>query len=1419
MHALAGSGPVAAPEIPLKQRSASVPRALLLAFAGLACLSGLAAWRHDILLLAAAAAAGIAVAWTLAARAGRGERAEGQYVRILSDDSPIPAAITRRADGTLIDANRAFLDMLGCSREEIIGATSVEAGLWSSAERRAEIINDLLAAGMVREREAPFRKKSGELGYALFSVQMTEIDGEQHVLLLMQDITRRKRAEEAARAKEALLSALVNNTDDLLLAVDRDLRVTMMNKAFCAAIERNYGFAPKLGDDIRRLVVPERKDELERVFARALQGERQQVEGSFRLPNGRWVDQDEAYSPILDMDGQVTGISIFIHDVSAQRRAAQTIQSIVKGTAAALGEAFFRSLVGELAAAVGTRYALVGELQCTEVARIRTVAVAVGGAIVDNFEYVLSGTPCEGVIKEGFQFFSHGLREAFPENSMLRDMGVDSYLGVALRGASGQVLGLLAVLDDRPMRDSGFARTLLSVFAARAGAELDRLRSEYEKQRALAILEEATDLVAWSDPVGNIGYMNAALRRLRGLERDASLNGLRIGEFHAPWARRLIHDVGMPTALTQGMWVGETEVTGADGVHKPMSQLIMAHRDASGKVAYLSTIMRDLSEQKRAEAALRERESGLRMAQQVGKVGSWERDLYSNRLTWSEETYRIVGADPNAFVPTRESLFERVHPDDLPRLKRASEDAQAGLSPLAIDYRVMLPDGTLRHVHVRADVMFDERGRARRMVGTIQDITERKRVEEELKASEQRFRRLVETTKVVPWTSDPEEQRFTYIGPQIEKVAGYPAQDWCTSGFWRSKLDPAECDAILEQCGAGLARGEDHEVEYRFLAADGRWLWLRELVSVVDGPDGRRTRQGFLLDVTASRSAEAELRLAAQVFQSSGEAIVISDARHRILTLNPAFTHITGYTAAEAIGQTPYALSPSMRSPDREREAWTEVDRNGYWQGEVWDRRSNGDVFLKWLTISAVRDAQGRPSNYIEIFSDITERKEREERVHHLAHHDALTDLPNRQLLRDRIAQALALAERSRSRIAVMFLDLDRFKTVNDSLGHGVGDELLKEVSRRLRSCMRASDTVSRLGGDEFVILMPNVADAEHVAVTARKILNTVARPYNISGHELVSTPSIGISVYPADGTDVDTLLRNADAAMYHAKGTGRNNYQFFTQDMNARALERLSLEHSLRRALERDELRLHFQPQYSLADGCMVGMEALLRWEHPEQGLVLPGQFIEFAEESGLILPIGEWVLKEACRQNRAWQDAGLPRLPVSVNISALQFRQPDFVDTVERALAGASLEARCLQLEVTESVIMYEPERVTAALQRLKDMGLELAIDDFGTGYSSLSYLKLLPIDRLKIDRSFVRDVPADTDDEAIIAAIIALTRKLGLRTIAEGVETREQLEFLREQGCDEVQGFLLSRPLAPGDCAGLLAQENAARPRQVA
>ncbi len=1025
--------------------------------------------------------------------------------------------------------------------------------------------------------------------------------------------------------------------------------------------------------------------------SRALQGERQRIESITRLPNGRVVYQDEAFNPVCDASGAVTGISIFVRDVTRRRHTQHTIQRIVEATASTVGEAFFRALVREIAVALESRYACVCEL--TEDGRMRSVAMCGDGRVMENLTYDLPGTPCAAVLESGTQLYASGVQALFPADQALRELGVESYMGVALHTASGQPLGLVAVLHDRPMHRTDLAQDLLTIAAARAAAELERLQIE--------------------------------------AERNATL------------------------------------------------------------------------------AALREREATLHLAQQAGNIGSWDRDLATGRIYWSESVYRMTQRDPAQFDPDRRRwLNEIVHPQDRERVRAQADHAIAAGQALDIEHRIVLPDGGVRHVHRRAELMRDAQGKPTRLVGIIQDITERKRAEEHVKASEERLRRLVETTQVVPWTFDPQRQRFTYVGPQVEKILGFSAEAWCEGDLWRQRIHPDDRTAVRD---ALRPRRDDREVEFRIQAQDGGWVWVRGMISAVPGRGEPATLQGFLMDVTGQKRAAEQLRLAAEVFQSSGEAIVISDAQLRILQVNPAYTSITGYTPGEAEGHTPYELSRGVRSPEHDREILNEVQRCGYWQGEVWDRRKSGDSYPKWLTLSVVRDANARIANYIEIFSDISERKEREERVRHLAHHDALTGLPNRALLTDRLTQAIALAQRNDTRVAVMFLDLDRFKNVNDSLGHSVGDKLLHEVAVRLKAAMRASDTVSRLGGDEFVILMPDAQDQAAISTAARKVLEAVSLPYAIDGHELISTPSLGISVFPADGQDVETLLRNADAAMYHAKESGRNNFQFFTQDMNARAVERLSLERSLRRALERDELRLHYQPQYELASGRIVGMEALIRWEHPEEGLISPGRFMPFAEETGLILPIGAWVLERACLQNREWQRAGLPTVRMSVNISALQFRQHGFADTVRHALEVSGLDARHLELEVTESVIMHDAERVTATLADLKRMGLELAIDDFGTGYSSLSYLKRFPIDRLKIDQSFVRDIPSDAEDAAIISAIIGLTRSLGLRTIAEGVETAEQLEFLREQGCDEVQGYLLSRPVPPEACAALLVEDK--------
>jgi diguanylate cyclase (GGDEF)-like protein len=454
-----------------------------------------------------------------------------------------------------------------------------------------------------------------------------------------------------------------------------------------------------------------------------------------------------------------------------------------------------------------------------------------------------------------------------------------------------------------------------------------------------------------------------------------------------------------------------------------------------------------------------------------------------------------------------------------------------------------------------------------------------------------------------------------------------------------------------------------------------------------------------------------------------------------------------------------------------------------------------------------VKNQDGQVTNYVAIFSDITERKASEEHVHHLAHHDALTNLPNRMLLMERLSHALAHAHRHGQMVAVMFLDLDRFKNINDTLGHTVGDQLLKSVAERLSECVREDDTVARLGGDEFVIILEKVSGIRDVAGIAQKLINALEQPVMLERQELFVTTSIGISVYPDDGDSADILIKHADTAMYRAKAQGRNNSQFYIADMNERALERLTMENSLRHALERSEFLLYYQPQVDIRTRSITGMEALLRWQHPDFGLVLPSRFISIAEETGLIVPIGEWVLRTACFQNKAWQDAGLPRLHVAVNLSARQFKQPNLVDVVSQTLADSGLESRYLELEITESIAMEHAEETLARLNELKAMGVSISMDDFGTGHSSLSYLKRFPIDTLKIDQSFVQDVLLDSQDAAIAAAITAMARSLKMKVVTEGVETKEQIGFLREHDRDEVQGYYFSHPLPAEAFADLL------------
>lgn len=558
--------------------------------------------------------------------------------------------------------------------------------------------------------------------------------------------------------------------------------------------------------------------------------------------------------------------------------------------------------------------------------------------------------------------------------------------------------------------------------------------------------------------------------------------------------------------------------------------------------------------------------------------------------------------------------------------------------------------------------------------------------------------------------------------------------------------------------------------------------------------------------------AGMRLRLLETVFQRNPAAIMITDRDGRIVAVNPAFVRLTGFCAEEVLGRTPAMLKSGRHEAAFYGEMWRKLLADGEWSGEIWDRRKDGTHYPKWLSISAVRSGEHGPvTHYVATFNDLSLSKVAEERIRALAYHCPLTGLPNRLLLKDRLQHALANARRGRSGLAVLFVDLDHFQYVNDSLGHAVGDQFLTEIAGRLNVCIREIDTVARVGGDEFVIVLENLRDKADVVAIAGKIRAALTRPIQVGARPLHASASLGIALYPEDGEDADTLMRNADTAMYQAKAQGRDTHQFFAPHMNDHVRERLDLENTLRQALERDEFELFYQPIVDLRNDMLVCAEALIRWRRPDIGLVAPDKFIPIAEETGFIVEIGEWVLQRACRDFAAWRAQGVSPPRFSVNVSPRQFRQPGLSARIRAILAAHDVAALELDLEVTEGALMDRPEIAARILGELKAMGVGIVIDDFGTGYSSLAYLKIFPIDKLKIDRSFVRDILTDNSDREITQAVIALSHNLGLYVVAEGVENQAQLDFLRAHACDSVQGYYHARPMPAADYAAFVRQHR--------
>jgi diguanylate cyclase (GGDEF)-like protein/PAS domain S-box-containing protein len=807
-------------------------------------------------------------------------------------------------------------------------------------------------------------------------------------------------------------------------------------------------------------------------------------------------------------------------------------------------------------------------------------------------------------------------------------------------------------------------------------------------------------------------------------------------------------------------------------------------------------------------------EASLKQAQRIAKLGSWTWDVAAGEHWWSDELYRMLQIDRATERRPFERYREMIHPEDRAWTDERVARMAKGDVAEPRDVRVVLPDGTQRIFHSEGAASVDASGRVVQLHGTLQDVTEQRAAEAALRLTEMRYREAQRLAKIGNYEWDLATNTSWWSDELYRILEEDPGTYAATFDNFLAKIHPADRDVLIEG-QKKIAPGSDAypPAESRLIFADGREKRIEQLVQArVDGRGTPIAIVGTVHDITERRALESKLRESEARYSSTVELAAVGIAHvaadGRFIWCNSRFREMLGYEDGELLERTIRDVShpDDAHLSDGDRSRMHEGITDSLTIEKRYVRKDGATIWVR-ITGAPRRAPDGSLLYDVAIVEDITVRKTAEDKVQYLATHDELTGLPNRTLFGGLLQRAIDTAKRHDRRCAVLFVDLDRFKIVNDSLGHEAGDLLLKEVAGRLRRCIRESDVVGRLGGDEFVVLLDELQDVESVAETAKRVLASLHAPITIMGHECRVTGSIGIASYPNDARDAAMLLKHADMAMYLAKEEGKNNFQFYSADMTPMSVERLELEMRLANALQRGEFSLQYQPRVDIATGEIRGAEALLRWWNPDLGTMSPAQFIPLAEDTGLIVAIGKWVLRTACEQNVAWQKRGLPRVVMSVNLSPRQFKDAALLSDIAAVLAETGMAPGLLELEITESMIMQHVDIAAEKAAAMKQLGIRLAIDDFGTGYSSLAQLKRFPIDTLKIDRAFVRDIPESADDTAITKAVVSLGKALGVRVVAEGVETAAQHQFLRDNGCDEMQGFFFSRPCHPDALADLL------------
>lgn len=1247
----------------------------------------------------------------------------------------------------------------------------------------------------------PLKSQNTILGaLAMYATEPDAFDADELALLseLTDDIAfgivslrtavARDEAEAALRDSERRFRDIFNQAAVGITRVDLDGVLVDVNQKFCDML--GYARADLIGKSIRDITHPGDYGQGAQFRAELSGGTLTPVAGEKRFVrrDGSTIWTRRTMSAACDAAGDPRYVISVVEDITERKRAEEALRASEQ----LLSATFSQAGVGIFVTSLESGYMEVNDKYCAMLGYTRDELVRMSISDVNLPQDM------DDVLANRARMLSGEWPHSTRERQVRRKDGTLVWVGhstTLVHDESGKPHHFITVAED---------------ISDRKRAE-ERVASERTLLRA--VVDAMPERIYVKDREGRFLLQNATNLKIRGItDHDAIVGKTVFDMFPRDMAERLeaedraVMENGEPLLNREGQTFFSGSKDGSQDVRWHVTSKVPL-RDKTGNVFGLVGVNRDITDRKRMEEALRESEDRYRNLFELAPLPL---------LVLDDATLRILAVNQTALEKygyTRDEFLAMTILDLQVEADRA--EVEKSLRTRDVTRPALFQR---RHATKSGEIIFAEvtarplsfHGRHSRIL-LINDVSERMRAEEALRESEERFRATFEQASVGMALRgvDPRNPRWLRVNQKLCDILGYTTDELLNL----TSIDvtpPDERGASIDY-NDKLVRGEvtAYSREKRYIRKDGQTIWANISLTAVRGADGKPAHViSIIQDITDRKRVEQALRESEEQFHQLANNIPqifwICDAQQKdMVYVSPAYERVTGQSIG-GLRANARSWLDSVHAEDRERVRNARIAAGDGRYDEVF-RVVRPDGSIRWVRDRAfpIYDEHGRIYRIAGIAEDITDMRESEERLLYLAHYDNLTSLPNRVLFYDRLKQALSQARRNEWVTAVMFLDLDRFKNVNDTLGHGAGDLLLRQVSERLAGCVRSGDTVGRLSGDEFSIVLSNLSGPDDASLVAQKIMATLGKPFNLYGKEVFVSASIGITLFPADTLDQDTLIQNADTAMYRAKELGRNSFRFYTPEMNARALEKLSLESSLRRALERQEFLLYYQPKASLATGEVIGVEALLRWRHPDLGLVSPVEFMPMLEETGLIVATGEWVIRAACAQIKAWQEAGVNPVPVAVNLSARQFQVKDLGTTISRILEEEGIRHELLELEITEGSLASNDEEAASTLAYLNSLGVRVAIDDFGTGYSSLSRLKGFPLDALKIDGSFVRDITTDADDAAITRAIITMAHSLGLSVVAEGVETEEQLAFLDVNGCDQIQGYYFSTPLAAEDC----------------